>query len=240
MAKDNIGLLNEISASLRQMNMAQVRQNLENQAYQKQQLTVSAGGNVQQDAQFIDPGEDFKRRVKSGLFTAKIGEKFTESGERAKRSNKEAKKLKKFNKVLIRDKRVGLGTIVDAVKEGPDGETNRDSGWAEVQLMKVNTDAIVQMLGGIRKHLGMSNKATEKARKKKIDAIKNAARAAAEAAREKKKESQDKAKKGGKVDVAGMKKPSARGAGFAALFLRIAAIPLLLVGWAVAGVTAVV
>jgi len=194
MAKDNIGLLNEISASLRQMNMAQVRQNLENQAYQKQQLTVSAGGNVQQDAQFIDPGEDFKRRVKSGLFTAKIGEKFTESGERAKRSNKEAKKKKKFNKILIRDKRVGLGTIVDAVKETAPG--TGDDELKALLLIKVNTDALVQMLGGIRTHLGMSNKATEKARKKAMADAANVKRTAAE---DKKEAGKDKVKKMGNM-----------------------------------------
>jgi hypothetical protein len=185
MAKDNIGLLNEISASLRQMNMAQVRQNLESKAYQEQQLAVAAGGNVQQEAQFLPAGEDFKRRVKASLFTAKIAENFTESGERAERSNKESKKSKKFNKILVRDKRVGLGTIVDAVKENSMGSgdivpTLLDSSNKHLSLIKVNSDALVQMLGGIRTHLGMSNKATEKARKKAMAAAANVKRTAAE------------------------------------------------------------
>jgi len=245
MAKDNIGLLNEIAASLKKMNNSQIRRDIADQVYRDRELAANATGVAAQPAgpAFIDDATDFKRRVKGSISATIIAEKFTDSGKRAKDSVKKIKEEKKYKKLAglkMKDKRVGLSTVVAAVKAGPEGAAKVDTGLQEIKLMKVNTDALVQMLGGIRKHLGMSNKATEKARKKKIDAIKNAARAAAEAAREKKKESQDKAKKGGKVDVSSLKKPSARGAGFAALFLRIAAIPLLLVGWAVAGVTAVV
>jgi len=181
MAKDNIGLLNEISASLRQMNMAQVRQNLESKAYQEQQLAVAAGGNIQESPQFLTPGEDFKRRVKASLFTAKIAENFTESGERARATNKEARENKKFKKltsIKMADKKVGLANVVDAVKEIDGG--GDDESLKVLQLMKVNTDAVVQMLGGIRTQLGMSNKATEKARKKAMAAAANVKRTAVE------------------------------------------------------------
>ena len=181
MAKDNIGLLNEISASLRQMNMAQVRQNLESKAYQEQQLAVAAGGNIQESPQFLTPGEDFKRRVKASLFTTKIAENFTESGERARATNKEARENKKFKKltsIKMADKKVGLANVVDAVKEIDGG--GDDESLKVLQLMKVNTDAVVQMLGGIRTQLGMSNKATEKARKKAMAAAANVKRTAVE------------------------------------------------------------
>ena len=189
MAKDNIGLLNEISASLKKMNQTQVRQNLEAKEYQERQLAQAAGGEQgPQGPNFIDPAEDFKRRVKGSVFSAKLGEKFTESGLRAKRSNKtyekdkkkaelEAKQAKEKEKykpvgaVLTKDKRVGLSTI-------------RDELGMQLSLIKVNTDALVQMLGGIRTHLGMSNKATEAARKKAMAAAINVKRTAEENKRE--------------------------------------------------------
>ena len=189
MAKDNIGLLNEISASLKKMNQTQVRQNLEAKEYQERQLAQAAGGEQgPQGPNFIDPAEDFRRRVKGSVFSAKLGEKFTESGLRAKRSNKtyekdkkkaelEAKQAKEKEKykpvgaVLTKDKRVGLSTI-------------RDELGMQLSLIKVNTDALVQMLGGIRTHLGMSNKATEAARKKAMAAAINVKRTAEENKRE--------------------------------------------------------
>ena len=189
MAKDNIGLLNEISASLKKMNQSQVRQNLEAKEYQERQLAQAAGGEQgPQGPAFIDPAEDFRRRVKGSVFSAKLGEKFTESGLRAKRSNKDYDKTKKKTKleekqlkekekgkkigtVLTKDKRVGLSTI-------------RDELGMQLSLIKVNTDALVQMLGGIRTHLGMSNKATEAARKKAMAAAINVKRTAEENKRE--------------------------------------------------------
>ena len=100
MAKDNIGLLNEISASLKKMNQTQVRQNLEAKEYQERQLAQAAGGEQgPQGPNFIDPAEDFRRRVKGSVFSAKLGEKFTESGLRAKRSNKDYDKTKKKTKL---------------------------------------------------------------------------------------------------------------------------------------------
>ena len=188
MAKDNIGLLNEISASLKKMNQTQVRQNLEAKEYQERQLAQAAGGEQgPQGPNFIDPAEDFRRRVKGSVFSAKLGEKFTESGLRAKRSNKDYDKTKKKTKleekqlkekekgkkigtVLTKDKRVGLSTVVNRLET--------------LSLIKVNTDALVQMLGGIRTHLGMSNKATEAARKKAMAAAINVKRTAEENKRE--------------------------------------------------------
>ena len=188
MAKDNIGLLNEISASLKKMNQTQVRQNLEAKEYQERQLAQAAGGEQgPQGPNFIDPAEDFRRRVKGSVFSAKLGEKFTESGLRAKRSNKDYNKNKKKEKleekqlkqkekykpistVLTKDKRVGLSTVVNRLET--------------LSLIKVNTDALVQMLGGIRTHLGMSNKATEAARKKAMAAAINVKRTAEENKRE--------------------------------------------------------
>lgn len=115
MAKDNITLLQEISSQLRKLNQDNVREQIANREFRDRQASEQAGGLQQsQDTQFLDPGEDFKRRVKAGLATQKAAESITESGKRARRSNKEAKeaaRLKKVNNIAVADKRVGLSTL---------------------------------------------------------------------------------------------------------------------------------
>ena len=115
MAKDNITLLQEISSQLRKLNQDNVREQLANREFRDRKASEQAGGlEASQDPQFLDPGEDFKRRVKAGLATQKAAESITESGKRARRSNKEAKeaaRLKKVNNIAVADKRVGLSTL---------------------------------------------------------------------------------------------------------------------------------
>jgi hypothetical protein len=101
MAKDNIALLSEISASLRKLNQSSVRDKLRERELAEQQATLMAGGPVAAAANpdsLLTDAQDFKRRIKASMFTAKIAEKFTESGERAIRSNKEAKRRKPIDK----------------------------------------------------------------------------------------------------------------------------------------------
>ena len=195
MAKDNLGLLNEISSQLKKLNQQSIRQDLQNKEYQERQLAQSAGGETAQDAgQFtITAAEDFKRRAKASIFSAKISESFTASGDRAKatvkenkekeKDRKQEKKDRKLQALRTADKKVGLSTVVDAINSSAGGD--EDSQKA-LSLIKVNTDTLVHMLGGIRTHLGMSNKAAEKARKAAIKAAMNAKRDKEEDKRENK------------------------------------------------------
>ena len=99
MAKDNITLLQEISSQLRKLNQDNVREQLANREFRDRQASEQAGGlEASQDPQFLDAGEDFKRRLKAGIAGQKAGESVTESGKRAKRSNKEAKEAAKYKK----------------------------------------------------------------------------------------------------------------------------------------------
>ena len=205
MAKDNLGLLNEISSQLKKLNQQSIRQDLQNKEYQERQLAQAAGGETvgEQGAGIISAAEDFKRRTKAGVFNAKIGESFTASGDRAKatvKENKEKEKERKQEKkdkplqaVRTADKRVGLSTIVETAKESNLIELDE---LGQLRLIKVNTDALVQMLGGIRHHLGMSQKSTEKARKAAIKAAANLKRDKEEDRREDKKKEEKVVKMG--------------------------------------------
>ena len=115
MAKDNITLLQEISSQLRKLNQDNVREQIANREFRDRQASEQAGGLQQsQDPQFIDAGEDFRRRLKASLAGQKAAEGITESGKRARRSNKEAKEAAKYKKkisVKVADKSVGLSTL---------------------------------------------------------------------------------------------------------------------------------
>jgi len=119
MAKDNITLLQEISSQLRKLNQDNVREQLANREFRDRQASEQAGGlEASQDPQFLDAGEDFKRRLKAGIAGQKAGEAVTESGKRAKRSNKEAKEAAKYKKkvsVKVADKHVGLSTLANLI-----------------------------------------------------------------------------------------------------------------------------
>ena len=205
MAKDNIGLLNEISSQLKKLNQQSIRQDLQNKEYQERQLAQAAGGETAQDAgQFtITAAEDFKRRAKASIFSTKLAESVTNSGKRAKDTVKENKAKEKDRKrekkdmqlqaVRTADKRVGLSTVVEKAKELNMIEEDE---LGQLRLIKVNSDALVQMLGGIRHVLGMSNKATEKARKAAIKAAMNAKRDKEEDKRENKKKDEKVVKMG--------------------------------------------
>ena len=122
MAKDNLGLLNEISGQLKRLNQSNIRQQIEVKEYQERQLAVQAGAAAPGEAetQFIPAGEDLKRRLKANLIGQKVAEKMTESGKRAIRSNKEAATNKKFTKltsIKMEDRRVGEKTLIETVKE---------------------------------------------------------------------------------------------------------------------------
>ena len=182
MAKDNLGLLTEISSQLKKLNQQSIRQDLQNKEYQERQLAQAAGGEtVGQGPAVIDAAEDFKRRAKASIFSTKLAESVTNSGKRAKdtvkenkakeKDRKQEKKDKKLQSLRTADKKVGLSTVVDAINSSAGGDSQ-----IALSLIKVNTDALVQMLGGIRTHLGMSNKAAEKARKAAIKAAMNAKR----------------------------------------------------------------
>ena len=112
MAKDNITLLQEISSQLRKLNQDNVREQIANREFRDRQASEQAGGLQQsQDPQFIDAGEDFRRRLKASLAGQKAAEGITESGKRARRSNKEAKEAAKYKKkisVKVADKSVGF------------------------------------------------------------------------------------------------------------------------------------
>ena len=47
MAKDNLGLLNEISSQLKKLNQQSIRQDLQNKEYQERQLAQAAGGETE-------------------------------------------------------------------------------------------------------------------------------------------------------------------------------------------------
>ena len=212
MAKDNLGLLNEISNQLKKLNQSNIRQQMEVAEYQQKQLALQAGGGVGeaqgQGPQIIDAAEDFKRRAKASIFSTKLSEKVTDSGKRAKYLIKENKKKEKRAKEDQKDKKVvslrkkdryvGLSTLNDSIQELDNEDT-----LTTLKLIKVNSDALVQMLGGIRHHLGMSNKATEKARKAAIKAAMNAKRDKVE----EKRERDDTVKKMGKIGVLAKGKP---------------------------------
>jgi len=92
MAKDNIALLNEIAGSLRKLNQSNIREQLKNQEFQKQQIAIQAGQPLAEDQgpAFVDSAEDFRRRVKGSVTGAFAAEKVTASGIRARRSNEKA------------------------------------------------------------------------------------------------------------------------------------------------------
>lgn len=121
--KDEVTLLTQIAQELKKLNRDAVRQNLENKDYQERQLALQSGDTGEQvETGILSDAEDFKRRVKASMFTAKMSERFTDSGKRAKHSvkkikeeekqEKEDKKLakekKKLTSVNRKDKRVGL------------------------------------------------------------------------------------------------------------------------------------
>ena len=116
MAKDNITLLQDISNQLKRMNQDNVRSNLEEQKFRDMSLSQQAGADAAQAGSpaFIDPAEDFRRRLKGSTAGAIAGEKFTASGKRA-RDDLKTKKKDKIYKVLgavrMADKRVGLSTL---------------------------------------------------------------------------------------------------------------------------------
>jgi hypothetical protein len=183
MAKDNIALLTEISNQLKTLNKASIRNEMSERVFRERQDAQLAGGPEASDQgpQFIDPAEDFRRRVKGSISGAILGEKFTDSGKRARgwvKKEKERKKNEKIASTLRKDKRVGLSDILDQSKLGV----------TQSSLIKVNTDKIVQMLGGIREVLGMQNKQDKKQDDKENKRAANAARLAEENKREKNKE----------------------------------------------------
>ena len=121
--KDEVTLLTQIAQELKKLNRDAVRQNLENKDYQERQLALQSGDTGEQaEVGILSDADDFKRRVKASMFTAKMSERFTDSGKRAKHSvkkikveekqEKEDKKLakekKKLTSVNRKDKRVGL------------------------------------------------------------------------------------------------------------------------------------
>lgn len=204
MAKDNLGLLTEISSQLKKLNQQSIRQDLQNKEYQERQLAQAAGGEtVGQGPAVIDAAEDFKRRAKASIFSTKLSESVTNSGKRAKdtvkenktkeKERKQEKKDKPLQAVRTADKRVGLSTVVDTAKEL---NVIEEDELLQLKLIKVNSDALVQMLGGIRTHLGMSQKAVEKARKAAIKAAMNAKRDKEEDRREDKKKDEKVVKMG--------------------------------------------
>jgi len=210
MAKDQITLLTNIAAEMKRQNQFNIRQNLENKEYQAAQLAQQAGDQLGagEGPAIIDDATDFKRRVKASMFTAKFGEKFTDSGKRARDSVKKIKTEKKFkvmDRVRMADKKVGLASIVDAV-EAQDF-TNAE---LTLSLIKVNTDAVIHSLGGIRHVLGMqmggillARRAAQKKAKIEAQDRANDKRDAEEARREK----EDKVQKDSviKVGIEGVK-----------------------------------
>jgi len=160
MAKDEVGLLTQIAQELKKLNRDAVRQNLENKEYQERQLAQQSGDTTDQEQPgIIDDATDFKRRVKASMFTAKMAERFTDSGKRAKHSVKKIKveekdekakrKLDKEKKKLVsvnrKDKRVGLFDLNK--KLGEISEITRDSQMKALfdiadtseDILKVNT-----------------------------------------------------------------------------------------------------
>ena len=245
MAKDNIGLLNEIAGQLKKMNQSQIRRDIQDQAFRDAQQKADATGQMQETNFDIGAAEDFKRRVKGSVVATKLSEKFTDSGKRAKASVKkikEEKKYKKLTSVRMKERRVGLGDVVEASKFQSEALNflNIDSAKSltTLQLIKVNSDATVQMLGGIRHALGMKNKNDAKQNKKVNKAAANAQRSAAEDKLEKKKLQSPVVK--AILPPMMPKAPTAKSPSYAKLFLRLAALPVALVTWAIAGVTAVV
>ena len=86
MAKDNIALLTEIAGQLRKLNQTSVRDTLREREIQQRQEAVAAGAvaTSQPGPAFIDPAEDFRRRIKGSIFSTVAAEQVTASGERAK------------------------------------------------------------------------------------------------------------------------------------------------------------
>jgi hypothetical protein len=127
--KDEITLLSDISQQLKKLNQTSVRDTLAEREFREQQLSINAGGvgAIEDGApNFIDAAEDFRRRVKGSITGAIASEKFTASGKRARRSNKEANLKKKLAGVDRKDKRVGLSDLNE-----------------KLGLIKVNSDALV-------------------------------------------------------------------------------------------------
>ncbi len=223
MAKDQITLLTSIAAEMKRQNQFSIRQNLENKEYQQQQLAQQAGDKLAtgEGAQIIDDATDFKRRVKASLFTAKMAEKITDSGKRAKdtvKENKEKEKQRKLDKknaplqrVLKADKYVGKSTIVDAIEAN-----NFSNSELTLSLIKVNSDAIVHSLGGIRHVLGMQSGNIDKARRAAIKVAKAEARDRADAKRdaeEARREAEDKVKDKAVIKVDANVKTTEQGKG---------------------------
>lgn len=155
MAKDNITLLQDISNQLKRLNQDNVRSNLEEQKFRDMSLAQAAGAADAQAGSpaFIDPIEDFKRRLKGSTAGAIAAEQFTQSGKRAKRQNKDAaaeKKAKKkaekqadqahleskFGKKLkgieTKDKRIGLSTIYHVIQETQATQVLQLDLWTQV------------------------------------------------------------------------------------------------------------
>ena len=75
MAKDNIGLLNEIAGQLKKMNQSQIRRDIQDQAFRDAQQKADATGQIQETNFDIGAMEDFKRRVKGSVVGAKTWRK---------------------------------------------------------------------------------------------------------------------------------------------------------------------
>ena len=120
MAKDNITLLQDISNQLKRLNQDNVRSNLEEQKFRDMSLAQQAGAADAQAGSpaFIDPIEDFKRRLKGSTAGAIAAEQFTASGKRAKQHNKdyaaEKKAKKKAEKQAEKDAKDKKGTAKSA------------------------------------------------------------------------------------------------------------------------------
>ena len=122
MAKDEITLLSDISQQLKKLNQTSVRDTLAEREFREQQLSINAGGvgAIEDGApNFIDAAEDFRRRVKGSITGAIASERFTASGIRARRSNKEAKdsaKYAKLTSIKTADRKVGFSTLWNSLQ----------------------------------------------------------------------------------------------------------------------------
>ena len=155
MAKDNITLLQDISNQLKRLNQDNVRSNLEEQKFRDMSLAQQAGAADAQAGSpaFIDPIEDFKRRLKGSTAGAIAAEQFTASGKRAKQHNKdyaaEKKAKKKAEKqaekdakdkkgtaklkgIETKDKRIGLSTIYHVIQETQATQVLQLDLWTQV------------------------------------------------------------------------------------------------------------
>ena len=211
MAKDNLSLLNEISSQLKKLNQDNVRQRIEDVSYREKESAKQEGRMGDDQPQFIDAGEDLKRRLKANLIGTKVAEKFTDSGKRAKIWLKDQKRPD----VVRKDKRVGMFDIIktgkdtwEAVEKLADstelknmptwfGDTN-----TTLALIKVNTDKMISQLSGVRHVLGMQQVADTAQFKKINEAAKNKERSELEKNRETNRETVIKSGSGLNIDKA--------------------------------------